>query len=68
MWVRFSADFDFSPAEKGGLVTIAYKAGTAENVTRACADQALAAGKAEKIKAPRGAEADAGDGEETRRG
>lgn len=68
MWVRFTADFDFSPVEFSGLVTVAYKAGTVENVPTACADLALAAGKAEKTKAPRGAEPEPADGQEAKGG
>lgn len=45
MWIRFTRDFDFSPAAKGGCVTIAYKAGMTENVTRECATLAVAAGR-----------------------
>jgi hypothetical protein len=45
-WVRFTANFDFSPAALGGLVTLAYTAGTVDNVTRECAQKAIAAGKA----------------------
>lgn len=50
MWVRFTADFPFSPEARGGRVTIAYKAGMTMNVTRECADKAIAAGKAEPAK------------------
>lgn len=64
MWVRFLADFDFLPAAMGGRSLIAYKAGVTENVTTECAGLALAAGKAEKTKAPKGAEPEA-NGEET---
>jgi hypothetical protein len=46
MWVRFTDDFDFSPAERNGRVTIAYKAGMLQNVTRECAGQAIPQGKA----------------------
>jgi hypothetical protein len=46
MWVRFTGDFDFSPAALGGRSTTAYRAGMELNVTRECADQAVAAGKA----------------------
>lgn len=46
MWVRFMADFDFSPAARRGMVTLAYKQGTVANVTRECASLAIAAGKA----------------------
>jgi hypothetical protein len=56
MWVRFTTDYDFSPDAKGGRVTIAYEAGMVMNVTRECADRAIAAGKAEPAK--RKAEAD----------
>lgn len=49
MWVRFTEDFDFKPKP---AVTIAYKAGMVMNVTRACADKAIAIGSAEKAKAP----------------
>lgn len=52
-WVRFLADFDFSPAALKGRSTTAYKAGMVQNVTRECAAQALAAGKAEKASVPR---------------
>ncbi|MBN9243942.1 MAG: hypothetical protein J0I98_14215 [Mesorhizobium sp.] len=44
MWFRFEKDFDFSPAERGGRVTIAYKGGMVVNVTRACAEAAEKAG------------------------
>jgi hypothetical protein len=44
MWFRFEKDYDFSPDAKGGRVTIAYKAGMVQNVTRECAEKAEAAG------------------------
>lgn len=44
MWVRFTADFSW---RQPGF-TIDYKAGGEYNVTRSCADEAVAAGKAEK--------------------
>ncbi len=47
MWVRFTKDFDYAVPGKGGRVTIAYKAGTVKNVTRACADLAIAAERAQ---------------------
>lgn len=47
--VRFLADFDY---EVTRTVTIAYKAGAEETVKRECADQAIAAGKAEEIEPP----------------
>lgn len=56
-WVRFTGKFDFTPA-KQRLVTVAYKAGAVENVTRECADTAVAAGRAERTQDPRKAPAD----------
>jgi hypothetical protein len=53
MWVRFTGDFDFSPAAFGGRSTIAYRAGMELNVTRECADAAIAAGKAVAGRKPR---------------
>lgn len=50
MWVRFEKDFDFNPKAMNGRVTIAYKAGMKLNVTRECADKAVAAGRAAKVK------------------
>ncbi|EJL57964.1 hypothetical protein PMI09_00669 [Rhizobium sp. CF122] len=44
--VRFSSDFDFKPTKR---VTVAYIAGMEVTVKRACADQAIAAGKAEEM-------------------
>ena len=44
MWFRFDRDFDFSPTAKGGRVTVAYKAGMVQNVTRECAEAAEKAG------------------------
>jgi len=60
-WVKFTADFDFSPGDLGGLVTIAYKAGTVENVTSDCAALAVAAKKAVPAKNPRGGAIAGGD-------
>jgi len=48
-WVEFSANFNW--VQPG--FTIAYKAGMALNVTRACADEAISKGVAAKIAAPR---------------
>lgn len=56
MRVRFLEDFDWSPAEFKGRVTVAYKAGMELRVTRACAAAALAAGKAERVKKEAGNE------------
>ncbi|WP_442580718.1 hypothetical protein ACSBOB_01575 [Mesorhizobium sp. ASY16-5R] len=41
-WVRFTDDFDFKPKP---AVTLAYLRGDECNVTTACRDAALAAGK-----------------------
>ncbi|RVM42684.1 hypothetical protein CN106_26135 [Sinorhizobium meliloti] len=49
MWVRFLADFDWKPRPP---VTIAFKADTTRNVTRACAAAAVAAGKALPTERP----------------
>ncbi|WP_189353852.1 hypothetical protein [Mesorhizobium sp. M2A.F.Ca.ET.039.01.1.1] len=56
MWVRFTADFDWKPTSQS---IIAYKAGMEQNVTRACAEAALAVEKAVKCSRPR---KDADDG------
>ena len=48
--VRFTADFDYRPTP---VSTIAYKAGMDLTVRRECADQAVAAGKAEDLDALR---------------
>jgi hypothetical protein len=59
-WVRFSANFNW--VQPG--FTIAYKAGMALNVTRACADEAISKGVAVKIAAPPKEDI---DGQETKR-
>ncbi|MGB3536801.1 MAG: hypothetical protein WBA42_01440 [Mesorhizobium sp.] len=59
MWFRFERDFDFSPVERGGRVTVAYKDGMIMNVTRACAEAAEAAGAGSPTKA----EKDPADGD-----
>jgi len=46
MWVRFTKDHNW--VQPG--FTIAYKAGMHLNVTRACADEAVTAGKAVRAK------------------
>lgn len=56
MWVKFLADHDFRLPSS----TTAYKAGWTGNVTRACADAAIAAGKAVMVKTP--SKADVPDG------
>lgn len=65
MWVRFTADHDFSPAARGGRVTIAYRAGQVLNVTRECATAAIRAGKAVTCQAP---QKERQDGKAGRRG
>lgn len=59
-WVRF--DHSFNWGQPG--FTIAYKAGMALNVTRACADEAISKGAAVKVAAPRKENT---DGQETKR-
>jgi hypothetical protein len=50
MRILFTADFDWSPPEKQGRVTLAYKAGWTGSVRRWCGDAAVAAGKAVEVK------------------
>jgi len=58
MWVRFLRAFDFVP-EADRRVTVAYPVGTF-NVTRECADLAVAKGAAVRAQSPkRGPDADA---------
>ena len=52
-WVKFVADFDFSPSARNGMVTIAYRAGSVENVTRECLDLAKASKAVEPTKNPK---------------
>lgn len=52
-WIRFTKDFDFSPAARKGFVTIAYKAGMLHNVTTPCARVALAANRAVRANRPK---------------
>lgn len=52
MRIRFLADFDWSPPEFGGRVTMAYRKGSEETVTRDCGAAAVAAGRAEAIEPP----------------
>lgn len=57
--VRFTADFDYKPTSQ---ITIGYLEGMEKTVRRECADQAIAAGKAEEITSePRSAEVVDGD-------
>ncbi|MBL0934837.1 MAG: hypothetical protein IBJ07_08810 [Rhizobiaceae bacterium] len=46
MWIRFTDDYNW---RQPGF-TIAYKAGMTANVTRACAEAAMKAGKAEPLQ------------------
>jgi hypothetical protein len=63
MWVRFTSDYDFSPAARNGRVTVAYKAGMVQNVTRECATLAVAAEKAVRTNSPCAKEPADGDEE-----
>lgn len=49
-WVRFTNDFEWWPSPQ---VTISYKAGSVLNVTRRCAAEAVAKGRAVRAAAPR---------------
>ena len=51
-WLKFTDRFDFDVPRYNGRVTIAYKANTTMLVTRACADAAVAAGKAKRVRNP----------------
>lgn len=51
--VRFTADFDYKPTAQ---CTIGYLAGMEETVRRECAEQAIAAGKAVRVKRITGAQ------------
>lgn len=48
-WVRFTADFDDKPTRQ---VTVAFLDGGTHFVTKACAERAMAAGKAVPAKRP----------------
>ncbi|WP_139975839.1 hypothetical protein [Ochrobactrum sp. CGA5] len=48
-WVHFVKDFNYMKPS----FTIAYKAGMTLNVKKDCADEAIAKGCAEAVKAPR---------------
>lgn len=56
-WVEFLTDFNWDPPERGGRVTIAYRAGHVCNVRRICATAALQAGAA-KLVSPKEANHD----------
>ena len=53
-WVRFSADFDWPVPERNGQALIAYRTGMVKLVRKACAEQAIAAGKAARAARPTG--------------
>lgn len=48
-WLRFTADHDDKPRSQ---VTVVYRAGDEKLVTTACAERAIALGRAVKIKKP----------------
>jgi hypothetical protein len=52
MWVRFIEVFKWSPPEANKAWSQTIQPST-QNVTRACADAAIAAGKAVKVNRPR---------------
>ncbi len=58
MWVRFIEDFRFKPIP---AVTQFFPKGTETNVTRACADKAIASGKAIAVERGRKARPDGGN-------
>lgn len=58
--VKFTEDFDYHPTSN---VTVAYLAGMDQTVKRDCADQAIAAGKAEEVKGSASPESEAEDGD-----
>lgn len=47
MWIRFTAPFTWKPKRN---VTLAYRVGDTVNVVRDCAEAALAAGAAVKLR------------------
>ena len=49
-WFDFTSDFNWSPPEKKGLVTIAYKAGQSLNVREICAREAERRGRGSRRK------------------
>ena len=51
-WIEFTDDFDFTVPNRAGRITVAYKRGMVENVTRECADRVKAAGKGKATTAP----------------
>ena len=60
MWIKFNQDFPWKPTPQS---LIAYKAGMTKNVTKACGDAAIAAGKGEEVNRPnRGKKTSEGEG------
>jgi len=49
MRILFLSDFDWSPPERGGRVTIAFKKGQVIFARKTCAVEAIAAGAAELL-------------------
>lgn len=54
-WLRFTADYNHAATP---AVTLRYPAGWTGNVTKACAELAIANGKAEPMRTPSKSEAD----------
>lgn len=52
MWVRFKEVFDWSPPSANQSWSQTYQP-SVQNVTKECAEAAIAAGKAEEAKNPR---------------
>lgn len=52
MWIKFNRDFKFIPPDNRA-VTLSYKAGNRYNVTRVCAERAIAENAAEESSNPR---------------
>lgn len=61
MWIRITEKFRWSPPELNNTWSQVYQPGE-YNVTRACADAAIGAGKAEKLRKT-GKHAEDADGE-----
>lgn len=49
-WISFTSDFNWHPPAYKNRVTIAYKHGMVQLVTRVCADEACLAGKGHRIR------------------
>jgi hypothetical protein len=53
-WVEFTGPFNWDPPARRGASTHAFSAGLKRLVPKACADEAVAAGRAKAIKRPFG--------------